>query len=75
MMEPQVIRSDNQQRRVWHSLVDSAIDAAIINHRPLHAEKLLDSVGLFSWTTNRPAALIYANKQLCAHTKARKGKP
>jgi hypothetical protein len=62
--------NDDQQRRVWHSLVDSAIDAAITNHRPLHAEQLLDSVGLFSWTTNRPAALIYANKQLCAHTKA-----
>lgn len=62
--------NDSQQRRVWHSLVDGAVAAAISNRRLLHAEKLLDSVGIFAWAPNRPAALEYANKQLCAHTKA-----
>ena len=51
----------NERRRVWHSLVDSAID------RPLHAgAQLPDSVGLFAWAPSRPEVLIYANKVLCA---------
>jgi hypothetical protein len=54
----------NNERRVWHSLVDDAIAAAIANHRPLHAERLLDSVGLFTWATSRPEALRYANKMI-----------
>jgi hypothetical protein len=66
MMEP---------RKLWHDLVDRSIAAAVANRRPLNAEKLLDAVGIFAWATSRPAALEYVNKQLCAHTKARKGKP
>jgi hypothetical protein len=44
--------SDNQQRRLWHDLVDRAASKA--NGKPLSAEALLNSLGIFRWTPYHP---------------------
>jgi hypothetical protein len=70
--------NDKQQRRLWHDLVDRAVAKA--NGKPLSAQDVLNSVGIFRWTPYHPQAIAYATKMLDAHTKAattkpKKGKP
>ena len=44
--------SDDQQRRLWHELVDRAVAKA--NGKPLSAQDVLNSVGIFRWTPSHP---------------------
>jgi hypothetical protein len=62
--------NDNLQRKLWHDLVDRAIDRAAASGKPFTVERVLDSVGILSWAPSRPQALTYATKMLEA-TKER----
>jgi hypothetical protein len=56
--------NDDRQRRLWHSLIDHAVAKA--NGKPLNAETLLNSVGVFRWTAYYAQAVVYANEMIAA---------
>jgi hypothetical protein len=57
------------QRKLWHSLVEGGIRAAIERGEPF-TERVLTSVGIHSLSLHRERAFEYANKMLDAHRKA-----
>jgi hypothetical protein len=62
--------SDSQQRRLWHDLLDRAIAKAAASGETFTVERVLDSIGMFSWASDRAQALVYANKMLETHPNA-----
>jgi hypothetical protein len=53
-------------RKVWHSLVEIGVRAAMQRGGAVDVDKLLNSVGLFSWAPHRTQAHEYAMKLLDA---------
>jgi hypothetical protein len=57
-------------RKLWHDLVDRAVQTAMASGTPFTVERVLDSVGIHSLSLHRERAFEYANKMLDAHRKA-----
>jgi hypothetical protein len=62
--------SDDRQRKMWHALVERAVETAIASGTPFTVERVLDSIGIHSLSLHRELAVVYANKMLDTHTKA-----
>jgi hypothetical protein len=57
-------------RKLWHNLVERAVQTAIERGQPFTIEKVLDSVGILHWSPYRTQAFEHATKMLDAQRKA-----
>ena len=61
--------------KLWHAVVERAIQTAQQSGEPFTVEAVLNSIGILSWAPYRSQAFAYANKMLDPDQKANYNEP